>query len=53
MNDTQLISNYVNEFNNIVERLVHDNDISQYMGNSQVLVIYVDGVPRKLIMINR
>ena len=53
MNAAQIMSVYVDEFGGILERLIHDNGISQYIFNSGILVLYVDGVPRKLIMINK
>ena len=53
MNATQLMSGYVDEFNEIFERLIHDKELAQYMVNSQILVLYVDGIPRKFITISR
>lgn len=53
MSTAQLMSGYVDEFNEIFEKLIHDKEISQYMVNSQILVLYVDGIPRKFITINR
>ncbi len=53
MTTTQLMSGYVDEFNGILEKLIHDKEISQYMVNSQILVLYVDGIPRKFITINK
>ena len=53
MNATQLMSGYVDEFNEIFEKLIHDKELAQYMVNSQILVLYVDGIPRKFITINR
>lgn len=53
MGAAQLMSNYVNEFSSVLEELIHNKDISQYMVNSRILVLYVDGVPRKFIMINK
>ncbi|ADN50348.1 hypothetical protein [Vulcanisaeta distributa] len=53
MTTAQLMSGYVDEFNGILEKLIHDKGISQYMVNSQILVLYVDGIPRKFITINK
>jgi len=54
LTSAQLVGDYVDRFNNIVERLVHDKDqISQYMVDSPVLVIYVDGIPRKFVIIHK
>ncbi|MGC8607034.1 MAG: hypothetical protein ACP5L5_05710 [Vulcanisaeta sp.] len=49
----QLMSGYVEEFSNIVEKLIHDKEISQYMINSQILVLYIDGIPRKFITLHK
>ncbi|WP_054855511.1 hypothetical protein [Vulcanisaeta sp. JCM 16161] len=53
MTTAQLMSSYVDEFNKIFERLIHDSEISQYMVNSRILVLYVDGIPRKFITVNK
>ena len=53
MNAAQLMSSYVDEFNEIFDRLIHDKEISQYMVNSRILVLYVDGIPRKFITISK
>ncbi len=53
MTTAQLMSGYVDEFNGILEKLIHDKEISQYMVNSQILVLYVDGIPRRFITINK
>ena len=48
----QLISGYVDEYNKVLEFLVNNKeDLSQYIANSRVLVLYVDGIPRKFIVI--
>lgn len=53
MSAAQLMSGYVDEFNGVLEKLIHDKDLAQYMVNSQILVLYVDGIPRKFITINK
>ena len=54
LTSVQLVGDYVDRFSNIFERLVHDKDqISQYMVDSPVLVIYVDGIPRKFVIIHK
>ncbi|MGC8542511.1 MAG: hypothetical protein ACP5NQ_01115 [Vulcanisaeta sp.] len=52
MASAQLINNYMEEFNKVFENLVRDKEISQYMVNARVLVLYVDGIPRKFIILH-
>ena len=53
MSAAQLMSGYVDEFNEVFERLIHDKELAQYMVNSRILVLYVDGIPRKFITISK
>ncbi len=46
---SQILSNYVKEFDKLLELLTHDPEIAQYMYNTELLVLYVNGIPRKFI----
>ncbi|BDR91994.1 hypothetical protein [Vulcanisaeta souniana] len=48
---SQILSNYIKEFDNVLERLTHNPEIPQYMYNSEILVFYANGIPKVLIVL--
>jgi hypothetical protein len=53
MASAQLVNDYVNKFENFFNRLIHESEqLSQYIANSPVLVMYVEGIPQKIIILH-
>jgi hypothetical protein len=53
MASAQLVNDYVNKFENFFDKLIHESEqLSQYIANSPVLVMYVEGIPQKIIILH-
>ncbi|MFB6470369.1 MAG: hypothetical protein TU36_003935 [Vulcanisaeta sp. AZ3] len=52
INSAQLLDSHLKKLDNLIEKVMHNEEFSQYMLGSHVFVLYVDGLPRHIILLH-